>query len=218
MPTATARYMVGTLYIAVLLVCCKFFRKENVLSYILIGGILYVFPFLNQMRRTTIEKFDFSFNPKFFISAHFDSFFSYMQITNHGIITWGRQLIGTLLFFVPRSIWQDKPISSGHYYSEQLGANLNNVAVNYFAEGYINFGYLGIVIFVLFLAYYCAIMDTTYWKYNCFDNKNGFTILYFISFGLLFFILRGDLMSSFAYSIGLYAVIVFINCILKFTK
>ena len=218
LPTAVPRYMSGILYTAVLLLCIKFCRKENLLSYTMIGGIVYLFPLLNQTRFSNFTSFNFKFNPQFFLNAHFDSFASYVQITNHEMITWGRQLLGTILFFVPRSVWPDKPIGSGWYYSEQLGANFNNVAVNYFAEGYINFGYFGVFIFTLGLAYFCAMMDKTYWKNNCFENKNGFTILYYLTFGLLFFVLRGDLMSSVAYGISLYAVVFFINSVLKLSN
>jgi len=218
LPTATPRHMAGILYIAVLLIGFDFFRKKNILSYSLTGGILYIFPLLNQTRYLTFTKFDFSFNPKFFISGHFDSFFSYIQITNHEVITWGKQLLGVIFFYVPRSLWPTKPIGSGYYYSEQLGDRARNIAVNYFAEGYINFGYLGILLFTILITYFCVIFDNTYWRKDCLINKNGFTILYYLSFGLLFFVLRDSLMSATAYTISLYSVVFMINCILKYVK
>ncbi len=215
LPTSIPRYMVGVLYIAMFLSCFSFFRKNNVLYYSLIGSVIYIFPLLNQVRIFSFSEYNFKFDPKVFVSAHFDSFSSYIQITNHEMITYGKQLLGTVFFFVPRFLWPEKPISSGHYYSEQLNANFNNLSVNYFAEGYINFGYIGVFIFTMLIAYYCVVMDTTYWKKNCFENKNGFTILYYLSFGLLFFVLRGDLMCSFAYSVGIYSIVLLINAILK---
>ncbi|MBS5037215.1 MAG: O-antigen polysaccharide polymerase Wzy [Fusobacterium sp.] len=70
--------------------------------------------------------------------------------------------------------------------------------MNYFGEGYINFGYIGIVLFIIFIAYINARFDKLYWNYR---EKNYFVVFYLIMLSMEIFILRGDLMSSFAYLI-----------------
>jgi oligosaccharide repeat unit polymerase len=215
-PTGMPRFLAAALYIPILLISFKFFRKENSLMYVLVGGLLFVFPFLNQFRfYSSGGEHHFGFVFEMFTSGDFDSFSTYVRIVNADFITWGEQFKGALLFFVPRSIWPDKPLSSGMFYADNFNAIYDNLAVNYFAEGYLNFGFIGVLFFTVLLAYYCALFDKIYWTKSLLTNKNGFTVLYFISLGLLVFLLRGDLMNGFAYTTGLFLCVFFINFLLK---
>lgn len=95
-----------------------------------------------------------------------------------------------------------KPMGSGFYVAETTHLSFNNISMPYFGEGYINWGYLGVVLFAIVLAYVLAKLDKKYWTYTHYQGKTINKIKYFMLLGLLMFILRGDLLSSFAYTIG----------------
>ena len=103
---------------------------------------------------------------------------------------------------MPRILWPDKPIGSGAYLAKELKMFFDNISANYFAEGYINFGFAGIIIFTILLSYWTARIDKIYWNMAILIPNNYFTVIYMITLGMLFFILRGDLLSSFAYTFG----------------
>ncbi len=126
-----------------------------------------------------------------------------IYVNFHGI-TWGNQLLGSLLFFIPRKFWPQKPIGSGHTIATDLGWDFTNVSCPYIGEGYINFGILGVILFAITLAVLTKFGDVAY-KKSVYSNSKEITIIelvYPFSIGFLFFILRGDLLSSLSYYIG----------------
>jgi len=200
-PTGMPRFAAAAMYIPFMLLIFKYSRKKNVFSLIFIFGLLVVFPFLNVFR-TLSDDTDVKsgLNLDMFLQGHFDSYQNFALIVSSGLITYGRQLLGVMLFWVPRSIWADKPIGSGAFAAEKMNFIWDNVAANYFAEGYINFGFLGVALFLVALAYVTAKLDTIFWQSVGFTDNNYFSVLYTVSLGFLFFILRGDLLSSTAYT------------------
>ena len=121
----------------------------------------------------------------------------------HGI-TFGNQLLGVVLFLVPRSFWLNKPVGSGYLIAESLGWDFKNVSCPIMAEGYINFGLVGIVAFAIVLAVISSRYDRKYWGDIGKKRMSFFSLLYPAFLGLFFFMLRGDLLSSYAYICGLY--------------
>jgi len=202
-PLGVARFYAAAIYIPLLLITTPFIRKKNIFSLFFIGGLLIVFPFLNQFRYfSTDTSLNFGLNFDMFAEGHFDSYQNFALIVTENIITWGHQLLGVILFWVPRIFWPTKPVGSGHYIAEKLGMSFSNISANFFAEGYINFGFLGIILFVVFLAWFTSHMDNLYWTVIHHKENNFFRVIYYIMLGMLFFIMRGDLLSSFAYTIG----------------
>ncbi len=201
-PTGIARFAAAATYICVCLCCFKFFRRKFVLVISLVLGLLVLFPLFNLFRvfgkkPITLDALELGVQ---FYTPDFDSFESLVNVVRMEYITYGRQLIGNIFFFIPRNIWPTKPIGSGHLIATELGNKFTNISCNYFAEGYINCGYLGIIIAVIVLAWFTAKMDNTYWLQK--NNNQAFNILYFVCFGMVFFILRGDLLSSISYLVG----------------
>lgn len=202
-PLAMPRFAAAAIYIPLLLLTIPWLRKENVFSLVFILGLLIIFPFLNNFRYYNIDnKITLGFDFDMFIQGHFDSYQNFALIVSENIITYGRQLFGVLFFWIPRSIWPNKPIGSGAYTAEKGGFYFENVSCNYFAEGYINFGFVGILFFLIFLAYVTARLDKYYWEVIVKENNSYFHVIYLVLIGVLFFILRGDLMSSFAFTVG----------------
>jgi len=76
--------------------------------------------------------------------------------------------------------------------------------MNFLGEAYINFGYIGIPIFAFALGRFVRFLDQS--LAELVDGHAGvFGVFSLFFLGLIFFVLRGDLLSSFAYSCGLLA-------------
>jgi oligosaccharide repeat unit polymerase len=209
-PLGVPRFYAAAIYIPLLLLLSAFIRKKNMFSLFFIGGLLIVFPFLNQFRHFSAgTSLKFGLNFDMFAEGHFDSYQNFALIVTENIITWGRQLLGVALFWVPRTFWPTKPVGSGHHIAEELSMSFSNISANFFAEGYINFGFLGIFLFVFFLAWFTARMDNIYWEVVHEKQNNFFRVIYYLMLGMLFFIMRGDLLSSFAFTVGIILSILF---------
>ncbi len=203
-PLAIARYMAGAFYIAVLFVYKPIFKRKNTVVIGLLLLFLVIYPATSVLR--AISDFSsFSYvgtSLKSFLSGDFDNYSTLNLTISHvekNGITFGRQLLGVLLFFVPRSLWPNKPIGSGAFVAESHYWDFTNISSPIIAEGYINFGIFGIVLFAAIIGYIVARFDSKFYK--C--GKLSFIKVYYpLALGLIFFILRGDLMSSFAYSVS----------------
>ena len=201
-PLGMPRFSAAAMYIPLLLLIIPFIKKKNVFSIVLIFGLLIIFPFLDNFRHFSGNSINFGFNFDMFLVGHFDSYQSLVLVVSDNIVTWGRQLLGVIFFWLPRSFWPNKPIGSGAFMAEELDLVYANISCNYFAEGYINFGFLGIFIFIIALSFVTAKLDKMYWSVSYKNSNNFFNVIYFVLIGMLIFILRGDLLSSFAYTIG----------------
>ncbi len=214
-PLALPRYMALTVYLAWTLAAgFRSLRRGHRFSLMLLGLFILVAPLSGVTRYAGIDM-DRRLNAptelfqKAVLVTDYDAWSSLcrtMQYTAVHGSTGGRQLMGTLLFFVPRSVWPDKPIGSGAWLFEQLDLGFSNVACTFLAEGYINFGFGGGLIFTALLALLIARFDGWYWQRNGQSFFSLPRLFYFALIGMLFFVLRGDLMSSIAYTAGLAAV------------
>jgi len=227
-PFSEGRNAIGPVYLSFLF---AFFRnriKSNLIYLFLLLLILTIaFPVaqafthnktvvisdLFQTLESAIERFDIR---RSFTSLDYDSWSETMAtiryVDTFGV-TYGRQLYGALLFFVPRSIWPNKPIGSGHlvaseYLMVQHTMWFTNLSNSFPSEGYINFGLIGVVLFALMLAILSKITDE-------FEKHNDLRLVFavYTSFHMVF-MLRGDLMSSFSYLVGTLIAIYFLPLIL----
>lgn len=200
-PMGVPRFFAAALYIPLLLILFPILSRKNLFSIIFVLGLLIIFPFLDKFRGfERDEKLELGFDFKMFNSGHFDSYQNFANIVVGDIVTYGQQLIGVIFFWVPRSIWPTKPVGSGTLLANKLNLVWDNISANFFAEGYINFGYPGILLFIVVIALYSAKLDKKYWSGGYMDNS--FKIIYMILNGMIFFMLRGDLLSSTAFTVG----------------
>ena len=201
-PLSLGRNYVAALYIPLLI---SFFPNILHHYWIKVGailGVLIIFPFLNQGREmNSFSEMTIGVNTHMFLEGHFDNFSNLARLVRAGTITYGQQLLGVLLFFVPRSIYPDKPIATGGYIADLYNLDFDHISMNFWGEGYINFGIIGVILFSALLAYINAFFDRPH-KHNL-RISSILQCNYTIYLGLLFFILRGDLMSGFAYTVGI---------------
>lgn len=196
-PVALARNAAAMYWLPVAFLIFNFIKRKNVFVLIMLLGLLVVFPLLENFRYWSGE-FSIGLSFEFLNEMHFDASKNFMIIMRHDIVTWGRQLLGALLFWLPRSFWETKPIGSGAFVAEQYNCDFTNISMPWFAEGFINYGYVGIVAFTFMLSWFCSFFDQKYW--NNYDANKKITPYYLLLVSSLLFLLRGDLMSSFAYT------------------
>ncbi len=216
-PTSNARFYIAAMYIPLLIVYFQQFNKKYLLlNKLIMIGLLILFPLLNQARRiSSLSEVKFTLNFEMFLKGHFDTYQMFMKVVENDIVTMGSQLLTSLFFFIPSSLWPEKSIGSGAFVSHLLGLSYDNVSMNYFGEGYINFGYIGILMFIIILAFINAKIDRSYWHNLMKNKKNLLSVIYLFLLGLEFFILRGALLSSFAYTVGIVSSILFVFIICK---
>ncbi|GAA4777738.1 hypothetical protein GCM10023351_23210 [Microbacterium gilvum] len=124
----------------------------------------------------------------------------------------GSQILGVLFFWVPRSIWNTKPVDTGVMVGEWMGMRNTNLSSPLWAEGWVDFGFIGTAVLLATLGVVCAAVDRAYDRARAQGGVSGaVTVVGAAVFsGYLFIILRGPLLQA---SARLF-VIVAVCCIL----
>ena len=192
-PSGIARFLVGIIYGAIFFVSNPKYLTSRNIAFFIVFGLLIVFPFLDNFRHFN-GNISFFYSRDYFASGHFDAYFNLAETSNVSL-TYGWQAIGVLLFFIPRSLWASKPLNSGTYVANELSMSWENISMPYIAEGYLNFGYIGVVLFACISSYLFLILD---------EQVARKLSIGYLFVGIVVFLLRGSLMSAFAYGIGIY--------------
>lgn len=212
-PTGLARNAIIMYWLPCILIYFHFLDRKNVFVVLLLIGILVLFPFMESFRRFNGQITTEFISLNYLDTMSYDASQEFMAAIKMHAITYGKQLLGALLFFVPRRFWPTKPIGSGAFIAQSQFA-FSNISMPFWGEGYVNFGWFGILLFTLLLSFFAARMDYVFWetkKNNIINVSSGY---YYIILGAVLFIMRGDLMSSFAYLAG---VLVAFSLITKVT-
>ncbi len=171
----------------------------------LLVGIVLVFPLISVTRKShsfaqLFSHLSLSVVGESFFSGDFDAYtllaYTIKYVREHGI-TYGRQLAGVLLFWIPRAWWPSKPIGSGYLVAETLQLPWKNISSPLPAEGLINFGLVGVAMFALLWSVVFRFLDLAYWRKK--QQSIPANPLYPFLLGFTIFQLRGDLLSSTAY-------------------
>lgn len=149
-PTGVSRFLFAILYIPLVIIILtrRHSKKQRVLSNhfylfpsLLLLGLLIIFPLSEIFRNFYFEKFsEFSFY-EYQLGGSFDAFQMFLRALDLGSINYGYGFLGTLLFFIPRSIWTSKPVTSGLEISQLSNLRLENVLMPIIGELYLNFWY-----------------------------------------------------------------------------
>ncbi|WOQ70010.1 hypothetical protein RYJ27_01910 [Microbacterium limosum] len=140
----------------------KSLARYRLTALVALGSMFLLFPVLDTFRRTlenTIEITDPLVSLK---SGDFDGF---SQIINTAAfvevngISWGNQILGVLLFFVPRSMWAEKPTDTGILLADFRGYAFTNLSAPLPAELYINGGWFALVLGSLVFGYVVYRLD-----------------------------------------------------------
>ena len=209
-PLASPRYWAGT---AILGFIAILFRKRDrgkgYFAAILLIGILFIFPLSKELRYKTAETISLSdFRLPASITAYTSSHSDAYEMGVHTIqyvakegITWGKQLLGPLLFWIPRTFWKGKPVGSGGVVASYFSYPQTNLSCPLPFEGYINFGVIGLILFAVLTGVLFSSLDEYHWKESTAASTNIISAYYPFLLGFSFFAMRGDLMSGFSYAI-----------------
>jgi hypothetical protein len=211
-PFSMARFNVAIVYIGLLLILVPGLHNRYYFFMIFVVGFIVIFPMLDLLRRDSLMSISFNsvlnvINTTVanLLSGHFDAFamvISTVQFVKEFGITYGMQLLGVLLFFVPRSVWPSKPTGSGYLVFLKKGEQFKNVSSPLVAEGYINFGFAGVLAFGWIIGKFSRYFDDKYWGFQDDIRDKFIQIIYPFALSMFFFMNRGDLLTSFAYSIS----------------
>ncbi|WP_152436450.1 O-antigen polysaccharide polymerase Wzy [Halosimplex carlsbadense] len=113
----------------------------------IVDAFRYAESFSDVVRSVALSPFSYILSQTF--DAH-ENISHTIHYTDEVGFEMGSQLIGGLSFFIPRTVWPNKPVGSGIFISNWLGTQghtvLNtNIGVPFLAESYLNFGILGIL-------------------------------------------------------------------------
>lgn len=212
------RNALGPLYISIVFFYFYWF-KMSARNVFLIStpGLIIGFPMLSIFINNKASTWSYMFtldNVINEISGHFNdihydawaNIVAAMTFVRENGLQMGNQLLGSLLFFVPRDIWINKPVSSGEMLGDYLLAYYNlwftNISFSYPAEGYVDFGMLGLVVYSALLALYAKRLD---WFAVNGTIVERISATYFAFY--LFFVLRGPLLPAVAYGVGAYVAL-----------
>ena len=206
-PLALPRYWLGTIVLSLLFITFKH-TKYTMANWVMgfIGVLLIVFPLTSQFRSMkTGDSFSTEAIGEIVSRFYHGDFDAYQQLLNTLIVVtrdgycFGNNFLGALLFWVPRSVWHNKPLSSGQTISEGMMYHYTNLSEPLWAEAYYALGYVGVGVILYGYGYCSGLIDN---EYQAVTSQKPFIIL-FVAFWMSFqiFFLRGDLMNGVAYSL-----------------
>lgn len=209
-PTALARAVAAATYGGLMITFIPALRKKNGLfSYILLLGLVIVFPAINVFRkesfslRVAMKALHDTITgiPTGFNWEDFDAYSMFMRsidyVAEQGS-TKGFELLSSMLFFVPRALWPGKLHGSGTIIGEYKHLPWTRLSDPLPGEGMMNFGFAGVFVFAILAAAICRFLDNSYH-----DMKfAGLTPFYPFAAVFFFIVMRGELMSALSVTIG----------------
>ena len=223
-PIAISRYWSGTVYLG-LLICFipDGWLRGRRFDYIILGALMIVFPFFSVFKRYTLQTLgqaNIDINIlTVFNSVDFDAYSMLCRIIEYTRavgFTLGTQLRSTLLFFVPRAIWNIKGTPTGELVASYQGSYFTNVSSPLMGEGYIDFAMIGLMAYAVVAGKLFWKIDNDYWVGER-DNKTHYIelILPFM-LGFVVFLMRGALQSVFLRIMGFFLYLILIYWVSRF--
>ncbi len=192
-------------------------RRRQALTLLMLAGLLGVMPLLQAARWTSSHQEKSLSRPgglyaATFAGGDFDAYsmlcrtMEYADSNGH---TNGQQLLTTLAFAVPRKLWPGKGEGTGARVHRSQGGYIN-VSAPLPAEGYIDFGPAGALLYVALFALLATRYDAFYWRWRATRAAAGdlsFRALFYpVMLVLSVLLLRGDALSALALIVSCWAV------------
>ena len=150
-----ARNYVAATYLFLFYPIFKKVKYNNFLLLLMTLGLLVFFSTIDAFRRTNFSFNNLHLKIGVFDTADYDAYQMFLNsieyVSENGIF-FGMQIVGSLLFFIPRNLWVKKPLSSGILlanYFKTRGTNYelyNNLSCPILGEFYLDFGCVGIAL------------------------------------------------------------------------
>jgi oligosaccharide repeat unit polymerase len=148
---SSPRFWLGTVVLAVFLALGSSPGSKKKMRAITIGslvGFTLVFPIADTFRNETsrAEPFELGSMQDQLLAMDYDAsqqISTAVAYSRDNGPQLGEQLAGSILFFLPRDLWEDKPEGTGALLGEFAGGDLTNLSAPLWAEGFIDFGVTG---------------------------------------------------------------------------
>jgi hypothetical protein len=230
-PLTEKRNALGPIYLSLLFLFYPKTLNSNLkITAFLFFSMIIIFPLMAIITHSDATLLEMYTSPSIIIkqmkgggitdafnTLNYDAFSNMMATVDYVRVegfSYGYQLLGSLLFFVPRSIWTSKPISTGELVGEHLVADYNfgftNLSNPLISESFINFGIIGLFLTAITLA--VVLIKMTKWLYS--NNYLKKIMAFYFAMHLLF-LLRGDFTNGFSYFIGPLLAVVFLPKIIQ---
>ena len=212
-PISSARYLAGTAMLAVAAAFGLFATKLRfrLTACGFLVGMLLIFPLADAFRYSKSGELKATNPIQSLLTGDYDSFAQltngYLVAAREGIVP-GRQLLGVLLFWVPRAWWVDKPLDTGPFIAHERGYSFTNLSAPLWIELYLNGGWLLLAVGMFALGFALHRWDT---RLNIECDLNGVpSVLGCILPFYLMILLRGSLLqaASFLFCIVLFPLFV----------
>jgi hypothetical protein len=126
----------------------------------------------------------------------------------------GEQLLGALLFWVPRAAWPDKPANTGYLISVDTNFPNTNLDSPLWAEGFIDFGWVGVLLVLGVFGLLCRAVDAGYLRALRTSTGGRLHWMQLVGptfAGYLAIIVRGSLLQAMAGIVVLMALLWFLS-------
>jgi hypothetical protein len=212
-PYTEKRNALGPVYIGVLLITFQsWFASRGRRMLLLVISMVLVFPAITifthnknvVLSQVSMSQFGEEIADHYF-SVNYDSwaniYTSVEVVSVHGL-QWGHQLLGSLLFFVPSSLWSTKPLATGILLANYLINNYSmwftNLSAPIVAEGYLDFGYLGVIAYAAGMAYAVRFLNALA------ERRGKWIALPLATYAsvLLMIVMRGSLMIAMGFAVA----------------
>jgi hypothetical protein len=163
-PISSARYTVGTALFALAIYAGTVVTPVRT-RLTLVGTIIafiFLFPLADAFRVGPVDVSRNGFFGEYAGNADYDAFWQIANAHSYvldGLVQFGQQALGSLLFWVPRSIWADKPIDTGILLAQYRGYSFDNLSAPLWAEFLVNGGIPFLVVGFLVVGYALRAMD-----------------------------------------------------------
>lgn len=163
-PISSPRYTFGTVAFAI--ACYLGATRTQARARMAMGGMIlamiFLFPIADAFRSSSVDFTRSSFFGEYAGNGDYDSFWQVANALSYslaGFVQPFRQLLGSLLFWVPRVIWPDKPTDTGILLANYRGYSFGNLSAPIWAELLVNGGILLVVVGFVVLGPLLASLD-----------------------------------------------------------
>jgi hypothetical protein len=213
-PISSARYLFGTVILSILagLGAYSTPRRIRIMSVAFLLALIFIFPIADAFRREGSPDFSDLGPMNSLTSGDFDAFAQINNTMNYVSregATWGRQALGVLLFWIPRTWWPEKPFDTGMLLAQYRRYDFENLSAPIWAELFINGGWIALIIGMLLLGIYMRRRDNN----GAMLMARGYrpSVFGIILPFYMFILLRGSLLQAMAHLVVIAGCAAFIT-------
>lgn len=201
-PLAVSRTWFGAIVMSIIstIVVTGAQRRRPLLVVSILIGVMTVYPLLHYARSEALNLSSGITQSitDTYTEGSFDVFAMTLALfvaTSQGssLISFGYQSLGAVFFWVPRAIWEGKPLGSGTIIADELHFSFNNVSAPLWVEGYMNFGWIGVLMFPFALGVFSKWIER---RTGQTGDPSQFGLIQVFIGGTIFIVLRGDLITA----------------------